>query len=287
MQYHLVAFLTIAIWGSTFISTKILIYSGLSPLQIFVIRFLIAYLLLLAFHHRKIFADSLCDEFRMILIGVFGGSAYFLTENGALEHTTATNVSLIVCSCPLFAMLALHAFSRSEHFSPRQYLGSVVALLGMAVVVLNGHFVLHLSPYGDALAFGACISWAVYSIVMKGITDRYSPVFLTRKTFFYGLITALPFFCFDRSLPSFSVMFETRVWGNLLFLSVIASLLCFLSWNWCLEKMGVVKCTNWVYFNPITTILFAWLVLDETITIYFILGAVLILAGMYFTNKHL
>lgn len=55
--YHLVAFLTVAIWGTTFVSTKVLMLNGLSPAQIFTLRFSIAYVLMLAFNHRRLFAD--------------------------------------------------------------------------------------------------------------------------------------------------------------------------------------------------------------------------------------
>ena len=61
---------------------------------------------------------------------------------------------------------------------------------------------------------------------------------------------------------------------------------CFLAWNWVLKKLGAVVATNYVYFNPVTTILFAWLVLSERITLWFLLGTVLILMGMVLADKH-
>ena len=72
---------------------------------------------------------------------------------------------------------------------------------------------------------------------------------------------------------------------NLLFLGVVASMLCYLLWNWVIGKLGAVVATNWVYFNPITTIGFAWWLLDEKITIWFLLGSTLILVGMYLADK--
>ena len=75
--YHLVAFLTVAIWGTTFVSTKVLMLNGLSPAQIFTLRFSIAYVLMLAFNHRRLFADSWQDEAKMALLGITGGSLYF------------------------------------------------------------------------------------------------------------------------------------------------------------------------------------------------------------------
>ena len=289
---HLMAFVTVSIWGSTFVFTKMLLINGLSPAQIFTLRFMIAYVLLLAFElatRRQSFrlvSRSWRDELMLLLLGVSGGSLYFLTENAAMLYTTATNTSLIVCSCPLFAMLLIAlVYRKSERFTGVQVVGSLLACLGMAVVVMNGHFVLHLSPVGDLLAFAACLCWAVYSLLMKAVTERYSTFFITRKVFFYGLLTILPYYVVFPGFPSMEVIFSRGVIWNLLFLSVVASMVCFLVWNWVIRRLGTVVATNWVYFNPITTILFAWWLLHEQITPWFLLGTVLILTGMFLCEK--
>ena len=289
LGYHLVAFVTVAIWGSTFVFTKMLLQNGLSPAQIFTLRFIIAYILLLAFalsrHRFRLFCKSLKDELLMVVLGITGGSVYFLAENAAMLFTTATNTSLIVCSCPLFAMLLFAiVYRHSERVSRLQALGSVIACLGMAVVVLNGHFVLHLSPLGDMLAFAACLCWAVYSLLMKPATERYSSLFITRKVFFYGLLTIIPYYFFVPGFPSMEVLLRPEVLWNLLFLGVVASMICYVTWNWVISKLGAVIATNWVYFNPITTIIFAWWLLHEQITVWFLLGTVLILTGMYLAD---
>ena len=282
--------MTVAIWGSTFVFTKMLLQNGLSPAQIFTLRFIIAYILLLAFalsrHRFRLFCKSLKDELLMVVLGITGGSVYFLAENAAMLFTTATNTSLIVCSCPLFAMLLFAiVYRHSERVSRLQALGSVIACLGMAVVVLNGHFVLHLSPLGDMLAFAACLCWAVYSLLMKPATERYSSLFITRKVFFYGLVTIIPYYFFVPGFPTWEVLMRPEVLWNLLFLGVVASMLCYVTWNWVIGKLGAVVATNWVYFNPITTIIFAWWLLHEQITVWFLLGTVLILFGMYLADK--
>lgn len=287
--YHFIAFLVVAIWGSTFVFTKLLLLAGLSPAQIFTLRFIIAYLLLLGFsltRRHRWFCKSWKDELLMVLLGITGGSLYFLTENAAMLFTTATNTSLIVCACPLFAMMLVAAvYRQSEKISKVQALGSLVACMGMAVVVLNGHFVLHLSPIGDLLAFSACLCWAVYSLLMKPALERYSTLFITRKVFIYGLITIIPYFIVVPGFPSFEVILRSDVLWSLLFLGVVASMLCFLLWNWVISRLGTVVATNWVYFNPITTILFAWWILHEQITVYFLVGTSLILLGMYLADK--
>lgn len=281
-----------AIWGSTFVFTKILLVNGLSPAQIFTLRFIIAYILLLMFELTfrrqsfRLFSNSRRDELVMLLLGISGGSMYFLTENAAMLYTTATNTSLIVCSCPLFAMLLVAlAYRQSEKFTRMQVAGSLIACAGMAAVVLNGRFVLHLSPKGDMLAFGACLCWAVYSLLMKTVTEHYSTFFITRKVFFYGLLTILPYYLAVPGFPSMEVIFSSQVIWNLLFLGVVASMVCFLVWNWVIHQLGAVVATNWVYFNPITTILFAWWLLHEQITPWFLFGTVLILTGMYLCGR--
>ena len=288
-KYHIVAFLTVAVWGTTFVWTKLLIINGLSPAQIFTLRFIIAYVLLTGFSlwrgRHKWLSDNWRDELTMMALGLTGGSMYFLTENESLRFTTATNTSLIVCSCPLFAMLIIALFYKSERFSRLQALGSLLALIGMAAVVLNGHFVLHLSPLGDTLAFSACICWALYTLLMKPVMGRYPAMFITRKVFFYGILTILPYYIFVPDMPSLDVLMRPEVALNLLFLGSVASMLCYLTWSWCMKRLGAVICTNWVYVNPITTIIAAWLILDERITVYFLIGSILIIAGMYLSSK--
>ena len=310
LKYHFVAFVTIVVWGSTFVFTKLLLLAGLSAAQIFTLRFIIAYVLLALYSIGRPFfligrartdADSpkksvqvWCgswrDELLMMLLGVTGGSLYFLAENEALNYTTATNTSLIVCSCPLVASALIGLFYKSERMSRLQTLGALTAVAGVCVVVLNGHFVLHLSPLGDALALAANLCWAFYSLLMIPVGRKYDSVFITRKVFFYGLVTIIPYYMLvpeDAWIFTSSVFhfFNFSILLNLLFLGVVASMLCFLAWTWVIKRLGAMVTTNYVYLNPVATIVFAWWILNEQITSYFLLGTVLILLGMYLADK--
>ena len=277
--YHLIAFLVVAIWGSTFVVTKLLLLAGLSPAMIFTLRFIIAYALLLglaAFRRPfRWFAKSWKDELIMLGLGLTGGSLYFLTENAAMNYTTTTNTALIVCLCPLFAALLISLFYRDQRLRGIQIVGSLLAVVGVVIVELNGRFVLHLSPTGDALAFAACLSWAGYSLLMIPAMKCYTTLFITRKLFFYGLITMIPYFIIYPEWPPLHTLLAPQTLAELLFLGAIASTLCFYLWGLAIRGLGVVVATNYVYFNPVVAILCAW----------FLLGTALILVGMYFADK--
>ena len=284
---HVVAFLVVAIWGTTFVFTKLLLLGGLTPAQIFILRFIIAYLLLVGYcllRGVKWLSNTWQDELLMVALGVTGGSLYFLTENSAMNYTTTTNTSIIVSLCPLFASAIIGLFYKSERLSRLQSLGSIMAAAGVIVVVMNGHFVLHLSPLGDALAFGACLCWAFYSLLMIPANKRYGTVFVTRKVFFYGLLSMIPYLIMNPELNIHLLLNQPKLAWNLLFLGCVASMLCFLAWNWALKRLGAVVATNYVYLNPVTTIVFAWFILSEQITSWFILGTLLILFGMYLVD---
>lgn len=286
LLYHLIAIIIVVVWGTTFVSTKILLLNGLTPAGIFAIRFFIAYIGLVIISHKRMFCKNLKDELLVVLLGLFGGSMYFLTENMSLNYTTTTNTSLIVCSCPLFSTMLICYFFKTK-LTKSQILGDVFAFLGMAIVVLNGQFVLHLSPIGDMLAFGACLCWAFYSLIMRLLVSNYSSVFITRKVFGYGLLTIIPWFLFRPEDSPINIDFTNPLlWGNILFLSLVASLTCYSLWTVCLKRLGVIAATNYVYINPIATVGAAVVILNEQITIWFILGSLFILAGLWLHNRN-
>ncbi|MDE6347880.1 MAG: DMT family transporter [Bacteroides sp.] len=283
--YHLAAILTVGIWGLTFISTKVLIGQGLSPQEIFLLRFLIAYVGICFLSPRKLFADSWKDECWLLLGGITGGSFYFLTENMALGITLATNVSFIVCSAPLLTTILSLAIYKKEKASRSLIGGSLLALVGMVLVVYNGSFVLKISPWGDLLSLLAALSWAFYSLIMKKMSGRYGITFITRKIFFYGVLTILPVFLFRPWHFDISRLLEPAVLCNLLFLGVLASLICFAVWNVVLKQLGTIKASNYIYLNPLFTLIGSATLLDERLTMVAVVGAACILVGVYLAGR--
>ena len=300
LRHHLLALAVVAVWGVTFVSTKVLIGAGMHPAAIFLLRFVLAYAGLWAYMllaGKKInLWNGWKDEGVFLLLGVTGGSLYFLTENTALAYTQASNVAFLVCSAPLFTAILTLLYSRHGHSRFARSLekirlgwplvgGTVLALAGMALMVFEGHTV-QLSAKGDLLAIGAAVCWALYSLFMGQMTREYGTLTATRKVFFYGLLTILPFLGDCGSSFSPAVLGQTPVWANLLFLGLVASLVCFLAWNVVIDKLGNVTSTNYVYLNPIFTLITAMIVLGERMTLPAALGSVLILAGIIWSGRN-
>ena len=283
---HIGALAVVTVWGTTFVSSKILLNTGLMPADIFFYRFLMAYLCLALVSHRRWWTDTWQDELRLMGLGLMGGSLYFLTENMALVYSATSNVSILVSCSPMLTALVVGLFYRSERMNMRQVLGSIVAFVGMAMIVLNGQLILHLNPLGDILALSAALTWAFYSLLMKGVMERYSTDFITRKIFFYGVLTILPYFLWVEPLNTHvALLQEPKVLGNLLFLGLLASTGCYLLWNWVMKALGAVKATNYIYLQSLVTMLFAHLVLGERITWMAIAGTLLLILGMLRTQR--
>ena len=225
------------------------------------------------------------DELLLAAAGLTGGSLYFLTENIALEYAPASNVSLIVCTAPVWTALLLSLVYRNERMTRRQTAGCALAFVGVVLVVLNGRFVLHLSPRGDLLALSAALLWMLYSLVIKRLGDRLPVAYVTRKVFFYGIVTILPWFAWEPFDLPVATLRHPAEWGNLLFLGVVASLLCYVLWNAAMTRLGAVRTTNYIYLNPLVTMLTAALVIDERITPAALCGAALILSGMWLAER--
>lgn len=291
LLYHLLAVLTIAVWGTTFVSTKCLLAEGLSPSGIFLCRFLLAYLCLavltLARKERRWLCDNFKDESLMMLSGITGGSLYFLAENTALQMALAGTVSLVVCLAPLLTAIFSCLIGKGERLSPAFLGGSLVAFAGVAFVTWGSaaHATLSATSWiGILLALLAAALWAVYQLVVKRLTCRYGVWMLTRKVFGYGILTILPFVIArptfaqtDFSLPV--------VWGNLLFLGLIASFVCYAAWNKVIEHLGAVASANYIYLNPLVTCIASYWILHEHFTPMMTAGGIAIIAGLYLAMR--
>ena len=283
--YHILALTAVAIWGTTFVSTKLLLAEGMTPAEIMFYRFLIAYALKL---YKPTFRlpESWRDEALFAAAGLTGGSLYFLTENMALQITLASNVALLLATAPILTVLLSRLWlGRSERIGRPLAAGSVLALAGVALVVFNGSFILKIQPAGDLLTLAAALTWALYNICLKKLDGRHSTLEITRKVFFYGVVTLLPVFAFTPLRFDTALFRNPVVAGNLLFLGLVASLFCFAVWNTAVKHLGTVKTSNYIYLVPLVALISSAIVLNERITPVALGGAALILSGVYIAEN--
>ena len=281
---HAGALITVTAWGVSFVSTKVLLENGLGPAEIYIYRFVLAYLMLLIACHKRLWSNSLRDEFLFMTCGLCAGSIYFIAENMALNYTYVTNVSLLVTTSPLITTLLMWMIYKNEKPGKGTLLGSIIAFAGVACVIFNSSFDVQVNPLGDIPSILAAVSWSVYSLVLKKLNALYSVMFISRKTFFYGVLTALPFMFFQPELCSPSVLLRTEVWSNLLFLGAFASMIAYILWAQSVKYLGAIKASNYMYISPIITLIASVALLGENISFIGGTGCALILGGMWLSE---
>lgn len=284
LLFHLITALVVIIWGTTFVSTKVLIQYGLGPIEIMFYRFVLAYFCLLMVSHKRLWADNWKDEFMLMLSGLTGGTFYFIAENTALGITQASNVALLVCTTPIFTALLVHWIFK-EPLRKNMIIGSFIALIGVGLVVFSGSVLLQINPLGDFLSIMAALMWAVYCLILKPLGKRYSTAFITRKVFLYSVLSLLIYFLFDPLQVKTEVLFHPVVTLNLLFLGIVASMLCFIAWNAAVKVLGPSRTANYIYVQPFSTLVLSSIILSEVITLASMVGALCIIGGVYLAEK--
>ena len=109
---HIAANVTCLIWGTTFVSTKVLL-RDFGPVDLLFSRFLIGYLTLWLMRPKKLKTEK-GQEIFFVGAGFCGVCLYYLFENIALTYTQASNVSVIVSTAPLFVTIMAHFFLKEE-----------------------------------------------------------------------------------------------------------------------------------------------------------------------------
>ena len=258
---HLMAMLTVFLWGTTFISTKVLL-TGFQPVEILFFRFIIAIVVLTLACPKRIKGFDLKREGMFALAGLTGICLYYLMENIALTYTMASNVGVIVSIAPFFTAILGHiVFKDGEKLYGSFFIGFIVAMTGISLISFNGAE-LHLSPKGDILSIIAAAIWAVYSVCVKKIESYgYNTIVSTRHIFMYGIVFMIPALLIFGFSPDLTLLTQPKYIGNLLFLGLGASAVCFVTWNHALKLIGVIKSSVYIYLAPVVTVIASFIIL--------------------------
>lgn len=283
--YHVAAFAMIMVWGISFLNTRVLLDAGLTPTEIFVVRFTIAYFSLLAVCRFKVRYTGWRDELLFVVCGVAGGSAYFIAENTALELTLISDVAVLVSTAPLTTALMGAIFYRDERITLLSFVGMIIAFIGSVMLALKDGLVWGDSILGDLLALFAAFVWAFYSMALKKLNRIYSTLFITRKLFFYGILSALPLLALESGHFPWQALKQPEVWGNLLYLGLICSMAAYFIWGITVKRIGAVRASNYFYLSPIISMIAAAIWFGERTTFVAYAGCVLILAGVVIAEK--
>lgn len=281
---HAAALITIIIWGSAFISTRLLLVD-FNPVEIIFFRFAIGLAALLLVYPRRLRGTNKKEEAYLAVAGLCGVTLYFLLENIALTYTTASNVGVIISVAPFFTALLAWA-TGDEKPGANFFVGFGVAIFGVSFISFNGLAVLELNPLGDILALSAAAVWAVYSVLLKKIAQLgHNTIQTTRRIFFYGLIFLVPALFFFEFRLDLSRLASPLNAFNILFLALGASALCFATWNFAVRVLGAVKTSVYIYLVPVITVVVSVIVLSERVTLMSAAGTGLILGGLFLSSR--
>lgn len=284
---HIAALITIVIWGTTFISTKILLVD-FTPIEILFFRFLLGLLVLIIVYPKRLKLKGRKQELTFAAAGLCGICLYYLLENIALTYTMASNVGVIISIAPFFTAVLSHIFMKTEEKLKAQFfVGFFVAMVGICLISFNGRE-LELNPIGDILAVVAALVWSVYSLLTRKISSYgYNTVQTTRRIFTYGIVFMLPFlFVFNFNLDIQNVV-KPEYALNLIYLGIGASALCFVTWNYAVKLLGAVKTSVYIYMVPVITVATSVIVLKEKITWVSAIGTILTLIGLFLSESRL
>ncbi len=277
---HALGLFTSFVWGITFVSTKVLLES-FQPFEILLLRFAVGFLFLCCLSPRFLRMKARRDHLFFALAGLTGVLGYFLLENTALTYTTASNVSVITSTAPLFIALVAAALGRERPHWPTFIPGFILAICGIAFISFSGNEgPLSLGP-GELLAVGGAALWGVYSNVLAHLRDRgYGTVECVKRIMVWGLLFMLALSPFMGVTWDFSRLTNWTNLGNVAFLGLVASGICYVTWTMAIRHLGASKAGAYIYLQPAFTIITAMIFLGETLTWRIALGLVLVLAGL-------
>lgn len=290
---HALALVTVVVWAVTFVSTKVLLVR-LAPIEILFFRFVIGFVALALLRPRILHVRGFKEERWFMLAGATGVTVYYLLENIALTFTTASIVGVVVAAAPLFTGVA-SAVVLKERLRAPFFVGFAVAMAGVCLVSFAGGASGGLVAEGGlgqagligvALALAAAGTWAVYSIVTKKLsTFGYDSILVTRRTFAWGLAFMLPALPLLGFSPDWGSLAAPEMWGNLVFLGLGASALCFVTWNMAVKELGPVKTSLYIYLVPALTVLASAAVLGDPLTPPVVAGVLLTIAGLFLSER--
>jgi drug/metabolite transporter (DMT)-like permease len=275
-------------WGASFIVNKVALRE-LGPANLSFYDWLVGTAFLCAYvvatrRRPPVWATLRRQPLIFVAMALFLIPIPYLLQNFALQRTTVINVSILLDSDPVFLVI-LGVLLLGEHVTWIQAAGVATALIGTAVITLNGGSIDLASGgvAGSLMALCAAFSLSIYSILAK-VALRQNRAFVT-ALLTAGLGTALlllPAWAEGLSWPG---NWSASVWLAILFLGIACSGWGVLAWFRILNELDASRAAPLVFFIPLIAATLSILLLKEQPTIYTLVGAVLIFAGVVTSER--
>jgi drug/metabolite transporter (DMT)-like permease len=279
--------------GTSYVAAKIGMRE-LLPLNLVILRFVIAsfaFILILLLKKGNSCIDKK-DIPQFFMLGFFAITSFFYIHYTGLQYTTSTNAGLIMATTPVFAALFC-ILTRKETVSIRSRLGISIAFMGVLLVISQGEFsdLFHQKTFlGDGLIILNALVWAWFTLKGKTVLEKYSPFIAMAYIHIFGTILLLPFAFFPTVFVETTLLQQLpAVSGTTLLVSAYLAIFCsvysYFIWYLGISKIGAVKTAIFSYFNPIMATLAGIIVFDDKLTVYIVLGGLLVILGVYITNQ--
>lgn len=281
------------LWGTSFAAAKIGMRE-LAPLNLVILRFVLAAAIfgaILLFRREKSML-AMRDVPQFVALGFLTITSYFYIQYTGLMYTTTINAALIIATSPVWTAV-FGAVLGWEKLRAASVLGIGVAFAGVSLVITGGHpaslFASATLP-GDLALLVNAVVWAGITVYGKALLQKYRPFVAMAWIHIFGTLLLLPFAVFPSPfvdaplLPQLTAITWPTVAGAL-YLAVLCSVFAYFMWYSGVERLGAVRTSTFTYFNPLFATITGVLLLGEQLAPMVVAGGVLIIAGVYITNR--
>ena len=288
MKIYLKLLLTAIFWGGTFVAGR-LVAQNVGPYSIALLRFTIASILLLLLTWRiegKLPKLKKSQIIPVVLLGIIGIFIYNVMFFKGLKIIEAGRASLIIATCPIFITLCSAVFLK-EKITLVKGLGIIISVFGAVIVISKGNISRIFEGglgLGELYIFCCVLSWVAYSLIGKAVMNNLSPLASVSYSVIVGAI-ALSIPAFFEGLVQNIASQSAVDWLCISYLGIFGTVIGFVWYYQGVERIGPTKAGLFINFVPVSAILCAFFILAEPITLSLAVGAVLVISGVYLTNR--
>jgi drug/metabolite transporter (DMT)-like permease len=288
MLVYIKLFLTAIFWGGTFVAARV-VAQHVGPYSASFLRFLTASLFLVVMIRIREGRIPRLERHQIlpaILLGMTGVFAYNVFFFLGMKAITASRASLIVACNPVFISLLSALFFR-ERLHAGKLLGIVLCLAGAALVISRGDLSSLFTGdvgWGELFLLGCVASWVTYSLIGKAIMKDFSPLAAVTYSCLIGGAALFVPACLE-NLHDLAGSFHTVDWLGILYLGFFGTVLGFFWYYEGIRAIGPSRASVFINFVPVSGVFFGWLLLGEAVNLSLILGAALVMSGVWLTNR--